>query len=217
MDTSLSSIFYGATEKIVAYLPNLVAGIVLLAVGWFLGWVIKRIVVRALAVLRFDRLFRRFKWGAGLSKADVRYAFFEFVGNIAFLIVFVVLLNASLVALQLSVLSDILQQGVMFLPKLLLAGLIFGLGWFIAGWIAGAVQKALTKEEIPRASLIGRFVKAMIILFVSAMALTELDIAREIVIIGFSATVITLCVLTIVIATIGGKRFVEKLLETLDE
>lgn len=217
MNNSLSGIFYGATEKIVAYLPNLVAGIVLLAVGWFLGWLIKRIVVQALVVLRFDRLFRRFKWGAGLSKADVRYAFFEFIGNVAFAVVFLVLLNASLEALQLKVLSTVLQQGVLFIPKLLLAGLIFGLGWFIAGWIAGSVQKALTKEEVPRASLIARFVKAMIILFISAMALTELDIAREIVIIGFSATVVTLGLLTIVIAAIGGKRFVSKMLETLDE
>lgn len=217
MDTSLGSIFYGATEKIVAYLPNLIAGIALFAVGWFLGWLIKRIVVRALVVLRFDRLFRRFKWGAGLSKADVRYAFFELVGNIAFLIVFIVLLNAALEALQLSALSAVLQQGVLFIPKLLLAGVIFGLGWLIAGWISGSVQKALTKEEVPRATLIARFVKAMIILFISAMALTELDVAREIVIIGFSVTVVTLGVLSIVIATIGGKRFVSKMLETLDE
>lgn len=217
MDTSLGGIFYGATEKIVAYLPNLVAGIVLLAVGWFLGWLIKRIVVQTLVVLRFDRLFRRFRWGTGLSKADVRYAFFEFIGNLAFVVVFLVLLNAALQALQLTVLSTVLQQGVLFIPKLLLAALIFGLGWFIAGWIAGSVRRALVKEEVPRASLIARFVKAMIILFISAMALTELDIAREIVVIGFSATVITLGVLSVVIAVLGGKRFVSKMLETLDE
>ncbi len=217
MNTSLSNIFYGATEKIVAYLPNLVAGIILLAVGWFLGWLIKRIVMQALAVLRFDKLFRRFKWGAGLSKADVRYAFFEFIGNAAFLIVFLVLLNSALEALQLSALSAILQQGVLFIPKLLLAVIIFGLGWFISGWISGSVQRALTREEVPRASLIAKFVKAMIILFISAMALTELDVAKEIVIIGFSVTIITLGLLTVVVAAIGGKRFVSKVLETLDE
>lgn len=217
MNTSLGGIFYGATEKIVAYLPNLVAGLVLFVVGWFLGWLVKRIVVQALMVLRFDRLFRRFKWGAGLSKADVRYAFFEFIGNLAFVVVFLVLINASLEALQLTALSAVLQEGVLFIPKLLLAGIIFGLGWFFAGWISGSVQKALVKEEVPRATLIARFIKAMIILFISAMALTELDIAREIVVIGFSVTVITLGILTIVVAAIGGKSFVSRMLETLDE
>ena len=49
------------------------------------------------------------------------------------------------------------------------------------------------------------------------MALVELDIAREIVIIGFATIFITLGIFTIVIAFIGGKDFVKKLQDTLGE
>jgi hypothetical protein len=217
MDSPLQKVLYGVTEKLIAYLPNLVAGIVLIAIGWFLGWLVKRIVVQVLLVLKVDHLLRRFKWGAGFAKADVRFAFAEFVGNGVFLIIFLILLNASLEALQLSVISDVLKQGVLFIPKLLVAGVIFGLGWLLAGWIAGTIQRALTKEEVPRATLIARFSKVIIMLFFSAMALTELDIAREIVIIGFSVTIVTLGVLVIVMTSIGGKRFVASILETLEE
>ncbi|HET6271784.1 MAG TPA: hypothetical protein VFG32_02260 [Bacteroidota bacterium] len=217
MDSPLEKALYGVTEKLIAYLPNLVAGIVLIAMGWFLGWLVKRIVVQVLLVLRFDRLLRRFKWGAGFAKADVRYAFAEFIGNGAFLIIFLILLNASLGALQLTVISDVLRQGVLFIPKLLVAAVIFGLGWLLAGWIAGTIQRALTKEDVPRATLIARFTKVVIMLFFSAMALTELDIAREIVIIGFSVTIVTLGILVIVMTSIGGKRFISRILETLEE
>jgi len=217
MNSPLEKVFYSATEKLIAYLPNLVAGVVLIGMGWFLGWLVKRIVVQVLAVLRIDRLFSRFKWGAGFAKADVRHAFLEFVGNGAFLIVFLILLNTALEALQLTVLSSVLVRGVLFIPKLLISVMIFGFGWLLAGWIAGTMQRTLTKEEVPRATLIARFAKAVIILFFSAMALTELDIAREIVIIGFSVTIITLGILAIVMTTIGGQRFVSKILETLEE
>jgi len=217
MDSPLQNVFYGVTEKLIGYMPSLVAGIVLIAIGWLLGWLAKRIVVQVLAVLRFDRLLRRFKWGSGFAKADVRYAFFEFVGNGAFLVVFLILLNASLEALQLSVLSSLLQQAVLFIPKLIIALTIVGLGWILAGWIAGSIQKALTKEEVPRATLIARFARAFIMLFFSAMGLTEIDIAREIVVIGFSVTIITLGVLAIVMTAVGGKGFVSKILETLEE
>jgi Mechanosensitive ion channel, conserved TM helix len=217
MDSPLQKALYGVTEKLIAYLPNLVAGIVLIAIGWFLGWLAKRVVVQILAILRFDRLLRRFKWGAGFAKADVRYAFFEFIGNGAFLIIFMILLNTSFEALQLTVLSDVLRQGVLFVPKLLIAAVIFGFGWLLAGWIAGAIQRALIKEDVPRATLIGRFAKAVIMLFFSSMALTELDIAREIVVIGFSVTIITLGILAIVMTTIGGKTFVSKMLKSLEE
>jgi hypothetical protein len=217
MDSPLEKALYNFTEKLIGYLPNLVAGIVLIAIGWFLGWLVKRIVVQVFLVLRFDRLLRRFKWGAGFAKADVRYAVAEFIGNGTFLIVFLILLNASLEALQLTVISDVLKQGVLFIPKLLVAIVIFGLGWLLAGWIAGSIQRALSKEEVPRSTLIARFTKVVIMLFFSAMALTELDIAREIVVIGFSVTIITLGALTIVMTAMGGKRFVSKILETLEE
>lgn len=217
MDSPLEKVFYDSTEKLIAYLPNLIAGFVLIGIGWFLGWLAKRIVVQVLSALRFDRLFSRFKWGAAFAKADVRFAFLEFVGNTVFVIVFLILLNTSLEALQLTAMSTILQHGVLFIPKLLISVVIFSFGWMLAGWIAGTMQRALTKEDVPRATLIARFSKAVIMLFFSAMALTELDIAREIVIIGFSVIITTLGVLAIVLTSVGGKKFVTKMLETMKE
>jgi hypothetical protein len=217
MTSPLEDVFYRVGEKIVAYLPNLVAGVVLMIIGWVLGWLLKRIIVQVLVVLRFDRLLRRFRWGAGLAKADVRYALFEAIGNVAFLVIFLILLNASFDALQLTVLSNLLEKGVLFIPKTVIALVIGGLGWLLASWIAGALQKALAKEDIPRATLIARFSKGVLLLFFSAMALTELDIAREIVVIGFSVTIVTLGILTIVLVAVGGRTFVRKLLESLEE
>jgi hypothetical protein len=217
MNSPLEKALQSVAERFIAYLPNLAAGLVLIAMGWVLGWLAKRIVVQVLLVLRFDRLLRRFTWGATFAKADVRYAFSEFIGSAAFLIVFLILLNASLEALQLTVLSDILIQGVLFLPKLIISAVILGLGWLLAGWIAGSIQRALAKESVPRATLIARFTKVGTMLFFSAMALTELDIAREIVVIGFSVTIITLGALVIVLAVVGGKRMVSAILDTLEE
>jgi Mechanosensitive ion channel, conserved TM helix len=217
MNSPLQNALAGFTDKLLAYLPNLVAGIVLIGLGVLLGWVIKRIVVHVLAILRVDRFVRRFKWGVGFSRADVRYAFFEFIGNAMFLIVFLVFLYAALEAMQLHVLSNLLEHGVLFVPKLIIALLIFGFGWVAAEWIAGQVQRALAKEEVPRATLVARFVKAFLLIFFFAMALTEIDIAREIVIIGFSVAITTLGVLTIVLTATGGKALIAKIFETLEE
>jgi hypothetical protein len=57
----------------------------------------------------------------------------------------------------------------------------------------------------------------VILLFFSAMALVELNVAREIVIIGFSVIIITLAVLTVIIVTIGGRELVSRTLASLDE
>jgi hypothetical protein len=217
MNSPLQNVLYRVAEKMIGYVPSLVAGIVLIVVGWILGWLVKRIVIQVMVILRFDRLIRRFKWGAGIEKADVRYAIFEFIGNGAFLIVFLILLNASLDALQLSALSNLLEQGVLFIPKLLIALFIFVLGWLVARWLAEGMKRALRQEDVPRAPLIARFAKAVVMLFFSAMALTELDIAREIVVIGFTVIIATMGVLTIVLTSLGGKKFVSGILETFEE
>ena len=217
MENPLEKLLSSVAEQFLNYLPNLLAGITLIGIGWVLGWFVKRVIVQVLAITRIDRIFRRFRWATAFGKADVRYALFESIGDVAFVIVFLFLLDAAFEALHLKVLSTLLERGVVFIPKVLIACLIFGFGWILAAWIAGGIQRGLTKEEVPRASLIGRFAKTVLMLFFSAMALTQLDIAREIVVIGFSTAIITLGLLSIVLTLIGGKKFVAKLLESFEE
>ena len=208
---------YDFAEKILAYLPHLFAGIILIGIGWFLGWILKRIIVQICVILRVERFLLRFRWGGDLSKADVRYGLFNFIGGIVSFIIFLIFLNTALSVMQLTVLSDLLGKGILFFPRIIVALIIFGIGWFISRRVDAAVQSALLKEAVPRATLIVRFTKTMLLLFFSAMALAELDIAREIVIIGFTVIFITLGVLAIILTALSGRALANKLLDTLDE
>jgi Mechanosensitive ion channel, conserved TM helix len=217
MNSPLQDLFYNVIEKIIGYLPNLVAGLLLIAVGWFLGWLLKRIIMQVCRILRLERFIQRFRWGENLSKGDVKYGLYNSIGNFGGFIIFLIFLSKSLSVLNLTLLSDLFEKGILFLPKFIIAVLILGLGWLIAKWISVAIRKNLLKEEFPRPGLIARFSKAVLILFFSAMALTELDIAREIVIIGFSTIIITLSAIVVVLTARGGKNLVSKILQTLDE
>jgi Mechanosensitive ion channel, conserved TM helix len=213
MNNTARDLFYSLGEKMFGYLPNLFAGILLIGLGWLFGWFVKRLTVRICILFRVDRWLGRFRWGSGLSKADIRYAFYNAIGNVAFFAVFLVFLNAALDSLQLPILSNLLQKSVLFFPKAVIALLIVGLGWLIANKVAVSIQKALLKEEIPRATLSARFVKFVLMLFFSAIALTELDIAREIVVIGFTVTFVTLGILMTILTSNSGRGFIGNLLE----
>lgn len=197
MDKNFESLFYDLWQKIIGYLPNLLAGLLLLLVGWVIGWFVKRVIIQLLVILRFDRLFTRVRWRSALSKGDIRYALYNFIGNIAFFLVFLIFLNASLDALNLFILSRLIEQGVLFIPKLIIALLILGIGFFVASKASSAVLHALLKENFPGYSLISRFIKFVIILFFSAMALVELDLATQIVIIGFTIVMLTISIFII--------------------
>lgn len=217
MNDPLRDLFDNIGKAIINYLPSVLAGIMLLAIGWFLGWFLKRITVRLLLILRLDRMLQKFQWGEDFSKGDVRFALYTFIGNLVFLLVLLIFLSGALSVMNLTVLSNLLEKGILFLPKLAIALVIFGIGWFVALWVGKAIRKALAEEEIPRSALIARFSKMILLLFFFAMALTELDIAREIVIIGFTTIMITLGALAIVLTARGGKKFIDKVLEPFDE
>ncbi len=209
MDNSIEGPFFDFGKEIISYLPNLLGGVLLLAIGWFAGWLAKRIIVQLLVAFRLERLFTRVRWRQTLSKADIRYALFGFIGNIVFFVVFLIFLYTALDAMKLSVLSSLIQNGVLFIPKLIVALLIFGIGWIIAGRVSSSVYIALAKENVPAYSLVSRFLRFAILLFFAAMALAEIEIAVEIVIIGFSTIFITLAVLAVVFAVTGGKSYIK--------
>jgi hypothetical protein len=217
MNDKLPGSFVNLTDKFIGYLPDLLAGIVLLFIGWFLGWFAKRVIIQLAVILRLERFLIRFRWGRDFSKGDVRFGFYNFLGNIAFFIIFIIFVNNALSAWKLSVLSDLMERGILFLPRIIIALILFGIGWLISIWASQAILRALRREDIPRSTLIANFIKGVLLLFFSAMALLELNIAREIVIIGFATVFISLGIISVILTVSGERSIFKKTPETIEE
>lgn len=211
MEPKVQDQFLGLANNIIAYLPSLLAGIVMVLIGWFAGWLIKRIIIQFSIMIRIDRFMRRSRWEADFAKADVRYGIYNIIGNIGFVLIFLLFLDNALIVWKLNILADLLSKGILFMPKIIIAASIFGLGWLLSFWTEKSVLKILYREDIPRASLVSKFVKIILLLFFSAIALVELDVAHEIVIIGFATIIITIGAISVVIAAVGGKSFIQKI------
>lgn len=211
MGDKLQEVFGGAGQNIINYLPSLFAGILLVLVGWLLGWFVKRVVIQLAVLLRLEKFLTGFRWGKAFEKADIRYGFYNYLGNIFFFIIFIIFFNDALSAWKLVIFSKVLEGAIFYLPRIVISLVIILGGWLIASWTTNSIQKALSREQIPRAALIAKFAKGVILLFFSAMALVELEIAQQIVIIGFSTIIITLGLITVVVFFVGGKEFIKKL------
>jgi hypothetical protein len=211
MSDKLQELFGGVGQNIINYLPNLLAGILLVAVGWLIGWFVKRVIIQLAILLRLEKFLTGFRWGKAFEKADIRYGFYNYLGNIFFFIIFIIFFNDALNAWKLVIFSKVLEGAIFYLPRMVISLVIMLVGWMIASWTSTSIQKSLIRERIPRSALIAKFSKAVILLFFSAMALVELEIAQQIVIIGFATIFITLGLVTVVIFFVGGKEFVRKL------
>ena len=200
MSAGISNPFAGIVSGFLSFLPSLLAGIGLVALGLLCGWLAKKLLVQLAIIVRLDRLLSRSRWKEEFSRSDVRHGLFALAGNFAFFLVLLVFVDNAFLAWNLTVLSDLLRAGIVFLPGLLLAAVIFGAGWLLSSWTRRSVLRILLHERVQRATLIARFVQAIPVLFFSAMALVELDVAREIVIVGFTVVIVTFAALTVVFA-----------------
>lgn len=217
MKQMISNLVNQVVFEVLNYLPRVVASLLLLAVGWFVAWLAKRIVIQLCMIFRIHHYLPRLRWRKVLSKADVRDALFNYVGNMVFITVFIIFIYGALATLKLTVLSSLLEHTIFFLPRVGGCFIIFAIGLFLSNRISVVVHMAVLREGIPRASLIGRFVKGALLMFFSAMALTVLDFARQVVIVGFTVSFATMGALVVVAAAAGGKEMFQKIFHWPEE
>ena len=173
-------------------------------------------IIQMLILLKFDRALVRFPWGRAFSKADVRYGFYSFIGNIFFVIIFLLFLYYTLLSWGLKFISELLREGILFFPRLIAAGAILGIGWMIASWASRSLYKFLYQEKIPYSTFIAYYTKVVLIVLFFAAAFAELDIARNIIIIGFTTIIITLGIIAVILTAVHGKGVLSKLKESSD-
>jgi hypothetical protein len=173
-------------RQISDYMPTLLAGLLVLAAGAAAGWLLKRAIVRVLLLLRLDRLGGgRSAWRSALGKGDVRAALYNMVGTVAGSILFLVFVDNALEIWGLTVLARLVDQVIFYLPTLGLATLISWVGIALSSVLARRVEAVLIEEKIPRAGLLVGLARSAFLSVVAALALWELDFAREIVLAAF--------------------------------
>jgi len=199
--------------SLVGYVPTLFAGFVVLLVGAVLSWLVSKLVVRVLIFLRLDRVVVRLGWGRALATGDVRHSLFGLIGTVCGVFLFLVFLDNAMLIWKLTVLSQLLERFVQTIPDLITAGIIFLVGAGAAGAASRAVQRALYQEEFERARLVGRIVRAAILVVASAVALVELQVAASIVTGAFLIAFGALALGFVLAFGLGSKRAVEMMWE----
>lgn len=202
-------------QRLVDYLPTLAAGLFVAALGLVAGWIVKRATIRVLIWLRLDRLGGRLGWRAAFGKGDVRASLYNVVGSAAMVVVVLVFLDNALQIWGLTVLSRLLEGLLIYLPNLALVTLIVGAGLLLSNTVASGVEHALEEEDFPRSRLVAKVCKAALLSVVGALALWQLNFAREIVLSAFLVIFGAAGIAFAVAAGLGSAKAIERGWEAL--
>jgi hypothetical protein len=182
------------------FLPKLLAGLALIGIGLAAGWLAKRIIIRMSMILNLDRLILRLYRRKQLSyNNDVRYGFHNLLGNIGGIVVFLFFLDFAFITWDLNILSRLLEEVIYLVPRIATAAVLVGFGWVVSKWVGKSFQALLDRENVLRSTFIVLYVRVLIILFFSALAAYELNIAREIVVIAFVTVYLTMGIIAVLL------------------
>lgn len=174
------------TDKILGFLPHLLAAALIFVVGWFVARIVQRIVTNLLALAGADRLSERI----GLASALGSQPLSKVLGMVLYAFILIPVLISALNALELEAVtapaSQMLDVILGALPNIFAAGVIIFISYLIGRFIAGLVTNLLAGIGLDRlpnrlglvkdggtmsptmSQILGRIVLAVIMLFAVA-------------------------------------------------
>ena len=207
----ISDSIQGAFDSFFEFLPNLIAFLVILVIGYFIAKVVGKIVTKALEKVGLDKQLHESDAGQYVERVSPGASPSAGIGKVVFFIIFVFALTAAIGALKIPAVTEFMNQVLAYLPNVIAAIVIFVIAAAIAGAVAGGVAKLM--GDTPTGKVIATVVPSLILVIAGFMILEQLQIAPEIVRIAFAATVGALALGLALAFGLGGREVAGRMLE----
>lgn len=162
-------------QRLIEYLPNILGFLALLVTGLFLAWLLSSLSLR-LASKAFDRLSRTKHLETPLRESTFYRSMPVFVSRFICWSVFLVFLAASIEALGIPAVSNVLGWITAYLPRILASVLIVIGGLWGGHFIRALLAKAGEKTGIEGSDLLGRGAQILLVLLTVTIAIEQLGI-----------------------------------------
>lgn len=176
----------GFGERLAAFGPNLLAMLVVLAVGAVLAGALHLAVRVALPRLGFDRLAERLGIAVVLERAGIRGTPSQIVGLACAWAVLAVFVLLAIAALDIAVAMGLIAQAFQYLPQLIVGVAILILGGLVAGFVRRSVLIAAVNAGLPSARLLAGGAHAGLMILAAAMALEHFGVGRQVILVAFT-------------------------------
>ncbi|MGD8520876.1 MAG: hypothetical protein PVF56_06990 [Desulfobacterales bacterium] len=205
LTTVVTGAWSAFSAKILAFLPNLIGAIIIFVLGWLLARLLKFTAVKLLRLVRLDKAGEKTGLTEFLKKGDIKKTPSEIVGHLIYWFIMILVLIASLDALGLPIVSDLLNDVFLYIPNVIAAIIVLILGILFGNLLSAIVQTAASNAGIAAAEGLAKTSLYAVVFFAGTVALIQLGIGEEIV---TSAFVIALGAAALALALafgLGGK------------
>ncbi len=203
----------GFIDRILEFLPNILAALLILLFGFFAGWLTKIVLKKLLTIFKMDDYAERTGITKMLQKSGLIEPLSLLLAKIAGGFVLFAFFVVAMGTLKIEAIQHLIEKLLYFLPNVLIALIIMAVGFILGNFLGRTALIACVNAGIRLAGFVGKFVKYLVIIVSLSMALEHLGIGRDTVIVSFGI-ILSGLVLAIAIAFgLGGKDAARDMIE----
>jgi hypothetical protein len=172
--------------RVVAFVPNLLAMILILTAGIIVAGGVRLGVGFLLAAAGGDELASRLGIRTVLQRAGVTRPPSTVAALVLAWTIFAVFVIAAIGALNLQIAADLLSRTLAYLPQILVALSLLVLGSLVGAFIHRSVLIAAVNAGVPSARFLAAAAHTAVMAVAVAMALEHLGVGRQIIVTAFT-------------------------------
>jgi mechanosensitive ion channel-like protein len=165
--------FEDAFGKLLGFVPNLLGGLVILAVGYFVAKILGKLVGKLLGKVGFDQWMDRAGVSGVLQRSGTGLTASAMLGKVVFWFVFLISFTMFASALGVPEISAFMSDMLGYIPRIFAAIVIVCLAALFANFLAAIIRGATGNETLAK---VGRYA---ILVYATFAALTQLGIAVQ--------------------------------------
>jgi hypothetical protein len=221
MDNSLKKIFIEPLtsfyDTVINFLPNLLTSLLVIIIGIVGAVVIKKVFIKIFRAVSLDKYSEKFGLTEILKKGGINEPVSILFSRVIGWLIILTFLILSLRALNVTTIEILLEKLFLYLPNVFIAILILFAGYLLSNFLARAVLITCVNAGFKMSNMISKFTKFTVFFISVTMALEQLGIGKETVLIAF-AIIYGGVVLALAIAFgVGGrdaaKEYIDKRLK----
>lgn len=200
-------------DQMVVVIPDVLAAVLLLVVGWLVARVARRLAIRLFRWLKVDTVAENVGVEGFLIRGGVEFTTVTLLGGLVYwtilFLTFVALLNMVVVPAG----TELLHRILLFVPNVVVAVVVLIFGSVVARFVGSVTYTYLNNVGSKGATAIATVARFAMLGFVLAMAVEQLALKSEILVSGFQIAFGALCLALALAFGLGGREWAARILD----
>jgi Conserved TM helix len=194
-------------------IPNILGAIVLLVIGWIIAGIIAGIVTKLCRAIHVDTVADRIGVNGFLQQSGTEMRASGILGEIIKWGIRLVFIEMAAEQLGMPQVSQVINQILGFIPNIVVAVIILGVGAFLGQLLGGIVRGGAREAKLGNANVLAKLTQGTVIAFAIIAALNELNVAPVVVNTLYIGLVAALALALGLAFGLGGRHTAARLTE----